>query len=194
LVFDEEEKPTYVFKICLIGSGAVGKTCIARRLCFDTFDVNTKLTIGIDFYTFDIPIIVKGEETFVRHTIWDFGGQEQFRRLFDYYIEGANGIFLIFELIRLETLIKLDWWYDQLKEHNLQERPKILVGTKLDLVESATKKQKIDELIIERFLAKHNEKDFIKTSAKENINILHSFKEMTKKILESHNLDYDKFV
>jgi len=194
LVFDEEEKPTYVFKICLIGSGAVGKTCIARRLCFDTFDVNTKLTIGIDFYTFDIPIIVKGEETFVRHTIWDFGGQEQFRRLFDYYIEGANGIFLIFELIRLETLIKLDWWYDQLKEHNLQERPKILVGTKLDLVESATKKQKIDELIIERFLAKHNEKDFIKTSAKENINILQSFKEMTKKILESHNLDYDKFV
>ena len=194
MVFDEEEKPTYVFKICLIGSGAVGKTCIARRLCFDTFDVNTKLTIGIDFYTFDIPIIVKGEETFVRHTIWDFGGQEQFRRLFDYYIEGANGIFLIFELIRLETLIKLDWWYDQLKEHNLQERPKILVGTKLDLVESATKKQKIDELIIERFLAKHNEKDFIKTSAKENINILHSFKEMTKKILESHNLDYDKFV
>ena len=194
MVFDEEEKPTYVFKICLIGSGAVGKTCIARRLCFDTFDVNTKLTIGIDFYTFDIPIIVKGEETFVRHTIWDFGGQEQFRRLFDYYIEGANGIFLIFELIRLETLIKLDWWYDQLKEHNLQERPKILVGTKLDLVESATKKQKIDELIIERFLAKHNEKDFIKTSAKENINILQSFKEMTKKILESHNLDYDKFI
>ena len=110
----EEEKPAYVFKICLIGSGAVGKTCIARRLCFDTFDANTQLTIGIDFYTYDIPIIVKGEETFVRHTIWDFGGQEQFKRLFNYYIDGANGIFLVFELVKLESLTRLDWWYDRL--------------------------------------------------------------------------------
>jgi small GTP-binding protein len=194
LNFEQEEKPAYVFKICLIGSGGIGKTCIARRLCFNTFDANTQLTIGIDFYTYDIPIIVKGEKTFVRHTIWDFGGQEQFKRLFNYYIDGANGIFLVFELIKLETLIKLDWWYDQLKEHNLQNRPKILIGTKLDLAQNVSKKQKIDELIIEQFLTKHDEKDYVKTSAKENINILLSFKEITKKILESHNLDYDKFI
>jgi len=190
----EEEKPAYVFKICLIGSGAVGKTCIARRLCFDTFDANTQLTIGIDFYTYDIPIIVKGEETFVRHTIWDFGGQEQFKRLFNYYIDGANGIFLVFELVKLESLTRLDWWYDRLVEHNLHERPKILIGTKLDLVQSESKKHKVDELIIEQFLTKHNEQDYVKTSSKENINVFHSFKEMTKKILESHNLDYDGFI
>ena len=190
----EEEKPAYVFKICLIGSGAVGKTCIARRLCFDTFDANTQLTIGIDFYTYDIPIIVKGEETFLRHTIWDFGGQEQFKRLFNYYIDGANGIFLVFELVKLESLTRLDWWYDRLVEHNLHERPKILIGTKLDLVQSESKKHKVDKLIIEQFLTKHNEKDYVKTSSKENINVFHSFKEMTKKILESHNLDYDGFI
>jgi len=194
LAFEEEEKPAYVFKICLIGSGAVGKTCIARRLCFDTFDANTQLTIGIDFYTYDIPIIVKGEETFVRHTIWDFGGQEQFKRLFNYYINGANGIFLVFELVKLESLTRLDWWYDRLVEHNLHERPKILIGTKLDLVQSESKKHKVDKLIIEQFLTKHNEKDYVKTSSKENINIFHSFKEITKKILESHNLDYDGFI
>ena len=190
----EEEKPAYVFKICLIGSGAVGKTCIARRLCFDTFDANTQLTIGIDFYTYDIPIIVKGEETFLRHTIWDFGGQEQFKRLFNYYIDGANGIFLVFELVKLESLTRLDWWYDRLVEHNLHERPKILIGTKLDLVQSESKKHKVDKLIIEQFLTKHNEQDYVKTSSKENINVFHSFKEMTKKILESHNLDYDGFI
>jgi small GTP-binding protein len=193
LAFEDEEKPAYVFKICLIGSGGVGKTCIARRLCFDTFDANTQLTIGIDFYTNDIPIIVKGEETFVRHTIWDFGGQEQFKRLFNYYIDGANGIFLVFELVKLESLTRLDWWYERLVEHNLEDRPKILIGTKLDLVQSEGKKNKIDELIIEQFLSNHNEKDYVKTSSKENINILHSFKEMTKKILKSHNLDYDRF-
>ncbi len=194
MAFQQEEKPAYIFKLVLIGSGGVGKTCIARRLCFDAFDANTQLTIGIDFYTYNIPIIVEGEETFVRHTIWDFGGQEQFRALFNYYIDGANGIFLVFELINIETLTRLDWWYDQLIEHNLHERPKILIGTKLDLVQNAGKKHKIDELIIDQFLTNHNEQDYVKTSSKENVNILHSFKEMTKKILDSHELDYDKIL
>jgi len=194
MAFQQEEKPAYIFKLVLIGSGGVGKTCIARRLCFDTFDANTQMTIGIDFYTYNIPIIVEGEETFVRHTIWDFGGQEQFRALFNYYIDGANGIFLVFELINIETLTRLDWWYDQLIGHNLHERPKILIGTKLDLVQNAGKKHKIDELIIDQFLTNHNEQDYVKTSSKENVNILHSFKEMTKKILDSHELDYDKIL
>jgi small GTP-binding protein len=194
LAFDEEEKPAYVFKLCLIGSGAVGKTCIARRLCFDTFDSNTQLTIGIDFYTYDIPIIVRGEETFVRHTIWDFGGQEQFRRLFNYYIDGANGIFLVFDLTKMETLVKLDWWIEQVEEHNLQNRPKILIGTKLDIINSGDKKKKIDDLVIEQFLNKHDEKDFVKTSSKDDINIQLSFKKMTEKILQAHRLDYDKII
>jgi len=194
MAFQQEEKPAYIFKLVLIGSGGVGKTCIARRLCFDTFDANTQMTIGIDFYTYNIPIIVQGEETFVRHTIWDFGGQEQFRQLFNYYIDGANGIFLVFELINIETLTRLDWWYNQIIEHNLHERPKILIGTKLDLVQNAGKKHKIDELIIKQFLTNHSEQDYVKTSSKENVNIIHSFKEMTKKILVSHELDYDKIL
>ena len=189
-----EPQPRYVFKICLIGSGGVGKTCIARRLCFDTFDARTQMTIGIDFYTYDIPIIVKSEETFVRLTIWDFGGQEQFKNLFSYYISGANGIFLVFDLLEMETLTRLDWWYEQLITYNLQNHPKILIGTKLDLVETVDKKHKIDELIIEQFLKRHNEKDFIRTSSKENTNIIKSFKELVKKVLEAHSLDYEKIV
>ncbi len=194
MTFHQEVGPTYIFKLVLIGSGGVGKTCIARRLCFDTFDANTQLTIGIDFYTYDIPIVVEGEETFVRHTIWDFGGQEQFKKLFKYYIDGADGIFLVFELVNMETLTRLDWWYDQIKAYQLHNRPKILIGTKLDLIQGNSGKQKIDDLIIEQFLNNHNEKDYVKTSSKENINILHTFKEMTKKILDSHQLDYDKIL
>ncbi|MFX0042749.1 MAG: Rab family GTPase [Candidatus Hodarchaeota archaeon] len=187
----EREGPLYVFKICLIGDGGVGKTCIARRLCFNTFNANTQLTIGIDFYTYDIPIIAKGKKNTVRLSIWDFGGQEQFKKLFKYYINGANGIFLVFDLLKMDTLIKLDWWYDNLIEYNLQDCPKVLIGTKLDLVK---KKQKVDDFTIENFLEKHDEKDFLKTSSKENMNILHSFKEMTKKIMDSHELDYDEIL
>jgi small GTP-binding protein len=189
--FQKEDRPTYIFKICLIGSGGVGKTCIARRLCLNTFDANTQLTIGIDFYTYEIPIIVKDNKTFVRLTIWDFGGQEQFKKLFNYYIDGANGIFLVFDLTNMESLTRLNWWYARLLEYNLQDRPKILLGTKLDLVQSDNK---IDELIIGQFLKSHGEKDYVKTSSKENKNVLYSFKEILRKILDSRQLDYDKIL
>jgi len=189
----EHIQPRYIFKICLIGSGGVGKTCIARRLCFNSFNAKTQLTVGIDFYTYDIPVVVKGDEVFTRLSIWDFGGQEQFKTLFSYYVNGANGIFLVFDLLNMESLIKLDWWYDNLTKFKVHDRPKTLVGTKHDLVQGIDKKYKVDKFIIEQFLQDHNEKDFVKTSSKENRNIIYCFKEMTKKIMQSHNLDYDKF-
>jgi len=190
----EETKPRYVFKICLIGSGGVGKTCMARRLCLNTFSSSTQLTVGIDFYTHDIPFIVKEDETFARLSIWDFGGQEQFKTLFGYYINGTNGIFLVFDLLNMQSLIKLDWWYDNLKDYNLQNHPKILIGTKHDLVQGDNKKYKVDKYVIEQFLQNHNEKEFVKTSSKESKNIVYIFKEMTKKIMHSHNLEYDRFL
>ncbi|MFX1336990.1 MAG: Rab family GTPase [Promethearchaeota archaeon] len=186
--------PAYIFKICLLGAGAAGKTCIARRLCYDTFDVNTKLTIGIDFYTYDLPIIINNEENFIRLSIWDFGGQEQFKRLFTYYINGANGIFMVFELINLQSLVNLDWWYERLVEQNVTDSPKIVIGTKQDLVSQVDEKTKINDLIIEQFLKRHNEKDFIRTSSKDNININRCFKEISIKILDLHELAYDRLL
>ena len=184
----EDRNIRYIFKICLIGSGGVGKTCIAKRLCFNSFNAATQLTVGTDFYSYEIPIIVKGDEVFARLSIWDFGGQEQFKTLFSYYINGADGIFLVFDLLKMESLIKLDWWYDNLIQHKLQNCPKILVGTKHDLAKGVDKEFKVDKYIIEQFLQNHNEKQFVKTSSKENENIISSFKEMTKRIMNTHNL------
>ena len=190
MTLETEEQPSYIFKICLLGGGGVGKTCVARRLCFDTFDANTKLTIGLDFYIYDgIKIVIDGEESFIRHSLWDFGGQEQFKRLFSYYIHGANGIFMVFNLFNLNnTLLGLDWWYDQLTKFNHDDTPKILVGCKNDLVEE----NKVKTLIIENFRKRHDEVPFYRTSAKENQNIRKVFIEISKLILEKNNFEYDK--
>ena len=188
-----EEKPVYIFKICLIGNGGVGKTCIARRLCFDTFDANTRLTIGIDFYTYDLPIIVADKETYVRLSIWDFGGQEQFKKMFSYYINGANGIFLVFSLYNLNnTLLGLDWWDEHLHKLNHASTPKILVGCKNDLVKNGKKKMR--ELVIENFRKKQGKIPYYKTSSKENCNIRKIFVDMTKLILDANNFKYDKIL
>jgi len=190
--FAREEQPYYIFKICLLGQGGVGKTCIARRLCFNTFDANTRLTIGIDFYTYDLPIIVDGKETFIRLSLWDFGGQEQFKQMFSYYINGAMGIFMVFSLFNLNnTLLGLDWWYEHLFKQNQIETPKLLIGCKNDL---AKKHENVDELVIENFRKKHDKVEFFKSSAKENYNVREPFVEMTKKILNTHSFKYDKFL
>ena len=188
------ERPYYVFKICLLGMAAVGKTCIAKRLCFDTFDAENRITIGIEFYTYNLPIIIKSKETYVRVSLWDFGGQEQFKRLFPYYINGVNGLFLVFDLSDLQSLIKLDWWFEQLEKHDNQNVPKIVIGAKYDLIDEENKKVKVNDLIISQFLDKHGEKCFFKTSSKENINVTEIFKQLVKYILEANKFDYDKIL
>jgi len=188
---NDDLKPIYIFKICILGQERVGKTCIAKRLCFDTFDVDTKETLGIEFYTKDLPIIVNGEETFIRISIWDFGGREQFKKLFPYYINGANGIFMVFNLIDLQTLLRLDWWYERLDDYNHAITPRMCIGAKNDLVKIADEKTRVDDLVIKRFMERHEENDFYKTSSKENYNIELIFKKLVIKILEKNILDYD---
>lgn len=192
MIFGQEEHPAYIFKLCLIGNGGVGKTCIARRLCFDTFDANTKLTIGIDFYTHDLPIMIKGEKHIVRLSIWDFGGQEQFKKMFSYYIHGANGIFLVFSLFNLNnSLLGLDWWNDHLFKLNHKTTPKMLIGCKADLVKDP---EKVNDLVIENFRKKHDNIPFYKTSSKEGYNIRSIFVEMVKTLLDDHGFEYDKIL
>jgi Ras-related protein Rab-11A len=185
-------KPIYIFKVVLLGQERVGKTCIAKRLCFDTFDVDTKETLGIEFYTYDFPIIVSGDITFVRISIWDFGGREQFKKLFPYYINGANGIFMVFNLVDLQTLLRLDWWYERLGEYNHGGTPRMFIGAKNDLVDQIDEKSRVDDLVIDRFMNRHEEVDFFRTSSKDNCNIKEIFKELVIKILDRNKLDYDR--
>lgn len=182
-------QPDYLLKICLIGDGGVGKTCIARRLCHNTFSLDTQLTVGIDFYTYEFSIIVEDEENLIKLLIWDFGGQDQFKVLFRSYVAGVNGMFFVFDLLRIESLMKLEWWYNKIIEYDLQNTPKIMIGSKLDLAELESKQLKVDKVLIEEFLQRHKEKDYLATSAKDNINISLIFKELIQKIF-----DYQDFV
>ena len=42
---------------------------------------------------------------------------------------------MVFSLIDLQTLLRLDWWYERLGEHNHAETPRMFIGAKNDLVE-----------------------------------------------------------
>ena len=188
------DHPHFIFKVCIIGLGGVGKTCIAKRFCFNTFETETKMTIGINFYTYDLPILVDGQKENLRLSIWDFGGQEQFKKLFPYYVNGANGLFMCFNLVNVHSLLSLDWWYEQLAKYEVENVPRIVLGTKQDLIERVEDKIRVEDAIIDSFLEKHNEKDFFRTSSKDNININECFKSLSKKVLDGISLHYDKLL
>lgn len=190
MTFHLEGEPAHVFKLCLIGNSGAGKLSIVRRICFNIFDADTKLTIGVDFYTYDMPIIIKNQRTFIRFSIWNFG--EQFRHIFNYYIHGANGIFLVFSLEDLNTaLVELDWWVEWLQKHVPEDIPKMLVGCKLDLIKD---KRELNHAIMTYVLKKYKNMPYYATSSKDNLNIRKIFEEMAKVILDKNELDYDKIL
>jgi hypothetical protein len=99
---------------------------------------------------------------------------------------------MVFNLIDLQTLLRLDWWYEKLIDYNHGLTPRMCIGAKNDLVKSVDDKAKVDDLVIKRFMERHEENDFYKTSSKENYNIKLIFKELVIKILEKNKLDYDR--
>jgi len=101
---------------------------------------------------------------------------------------------MVFSLINLQTLINLDWWYDQLTKNNHLTTPKMIIGTKSDLVNEENEKYQVDNLIMKQFMKKHEEFEFLKTSAKIDYNIKERFREIVKKILDNNKLEYDKFL
>ncbi len=94
----------------------------------------------------------------------------------------------------MQSLLDLDWWYDKLIENAMINQPKILIGTKLDLVNQVEPGFVIDELFINEFIEKHNEHEIIKTSSKDNVNIRKIFKEMVKKLLDFQEFDYERLL
>lgn len=187
---NQENEPYLIIKISLLGVGGVGKTSLAKRLCHNQFDPNSKATIGVDFFKYDIPIIIDNNETVIRLSIWDFGGQENFKQFFTSYIIGTNGIMMVFDLKNINSLLGLEWWWKKLIAYGLNKVPKIIIGTKNDLIDYNDNKKKIYEAAIKKNICKYEEKDFIKTSSKENFNIFKCFRELTRKVLEKNLINY----
>ena len=154
------------------------------------------MTIGINFHSINLPIYNTENsddqgETLVSNSIFDFGGQERFRPLIPKFLKGADGALLVFNLISPESFEYLDFWYDQLiqqvKGSNI---PKILVGSKKDLIETTPKEKLVDETRIQTFLKEKNLIGYYKTSALENYNVIHVFKDLNNLMLKNNQSKY----
>ncbi len=154
----------YKLKILTAGEGAVGKTTYLQRYTTGSFLESLKLTIGVEFFT--KTVIIDDNECYL--IIWDFGGQNQFRRILPSYVAGAHGALFMFDLTRIVQSLKNveDWWRVLTKHGDI---PIILLGTKLDLV--TVKLTPYDFEYIKSVKKDYNFVEYMETSSKTGENI-----------------------
>ncbi|MFX1417889.1 MAG: Rab family GTPase [Promethearchaeota archaeon] len=168
----------YVFKVILIGPGAVGKTSLLHRFVEDKFSFRYKLTIGADFLS---KIIQKNEET-IKLQIWDIGGQDRYKFLRASFFDGANGALIVFDLSRWHTFEELEEWLSDLREYAGKKIPFVLIGNKVDLID---KKDEIYERESAQVFAKTESTYYIETSAKTGENVEAAFLDLTNKMIKN---------
>ena len=194
--YTQEKKILYTFKTVIVGPPSAGKTCLFNRFCFNSFNFDTSLTIGVNFHSIDLKIRFENEikshkETYNVLSIFDFGGQERFKALIPKFLGGANGVLLVFDLTSKNSFEQLEFWYDQILENaNGLNIPKLLVGSKSDLVSSTTIENLVPEEKILNFIQEKNMDGFFKTSSLQNQNVLSVFKELNNLMLKHLDTQY----
>ena len=175
------ESPDFNFKIVTIGQSSVGKTSIILRYTENTFNKNTLLTtLGVDYKTKEIKI----ENRKVSLSIWDTAGQEKFNHLTKQYYKGADGVLLVFDLTNKDSYNKLQFWYDEVKNHlQLSEIGLILIGNKSDDIEHREISQNQGNEFASKLLASYLE---VSAATKDNIN--QSFKLLILEIFRKRGL------
>ncbi len=164
-------------KICLVGEGAVGKTCLIRRFIHDQFDDRYISTLGAKVSKKEIHIDANESSVDVDMTIWDIMGEKGFRELLkEAYFHGAQGVIAVCDVTRMDTLTDLDEWVAAVVKVT-GKIPVEFLANKADLKEQ----QAITAADLES-AAKTHDAPFLFTSAKTGENVEHAFSELAKLI------------
>jgi small GTP-binding protein len=156
-----------LFKVIIVGDGAVGKTTLATHFTYGKFIEYYKMTIGVDFFVKDV--LIGGDV--VKLQIWDTAGQERFAFIRPTYYQGTSGGLMVFDVNRLESFNNLDNWLKEVNS-NCSNIPLILLGNKIDLDMRQVKKSKAEKY------AKKNNILYYETSAKTGELVLDVFSEL----------------
>ena len=174
----ENNGSRFAFKLCIFGSGGVGKTTLIRRFVTKIFEEDIKMTIGADFSIKHVT--VEGKKVTLR--IWDFAGEERFRVLLPSFAKGADGGVFMFDITRNSSLKNLPEWLDVFKQGEGCHRgiPIIMIGGKLDLHDrrSVYSKDAVD------LAHKYNLYDYLECSAKTGENVEIFFHKLTRVLME----------
>uniref|UniRef100_A0A7E4ZUU2 Ras-related protein Rab-21 n=1 Tax=Panagrellus redivivus TaxID=6233 RepID=A0A7E4ZUU2_PANRE len=163
-----------VFKVVLLGEGAVGKSSILLRYIENKFNNKHLSTTQASFATRKLTVNGKTVEL----NIWDTAGQEKYHSLGPIYYRGSQGAMLIYDITDTRSFERIKNWVRELQEVLKGTATLLVVGNKVDL--DATRQ-------IQRETAEEYAKSvgalYAECSAKENIDIDALFETITKAMM-----------
>lgn len=161
------------FKVCLLGSFAVGKTSLIRQYVKGIFDEKYQTTLGVKIDKKTVTI----NDELLELILWDLAGDDEFITVQKSYLRGSAAVVLVADGTRSETLdiaIKL-------KEKvfsSIGEVPFVLLINKKDLFDSWT----VDQKKVKQL--KEDGWNLIYTSAREKASVESVFQNITLQILQ----------
>ncbi|VDL59072.1 unnamed protein product [Hymenolepis diminuta] len=171
----DDDKYDYLFKIVLIGDSGVGKSNLLSRFTRNTFNLESKTTIGVEFATRSVRI----DDKVVKAQIWDTAGQERYRAITSAYYRGAVGALLVYDIAKKITFDNVGVWLKELQTNADRNIVTMLVGNKCDLRHLRTVNQSDAKA-----LAESNGLHFIETSALDSTNVELAYTSLLTEILK----------
>ncbi|KAL5533194.1 hypothetical protein ACEPAF_4970 [Sanghuangporus sanghuang] len=171
----------YVLKFIICGDAAVGKSSLLVRLTDQRFLANPDPTLGVEFGS--KLIYIPEEDKTVKLQCWDTAGTESFRSITRSYYRGAAGCLLVYDVTSRTSFENARTWLDDVREHADPNLTCILVGNKVDLVETGARPREVTAEQGEAW-AQENGLLFVEASAKSGLNVEHAFFAASKDILD----------
>ncbi|OEL37140.1 Ras-related protein RABA2a [Dichanthelium oligosanthes] len=163
----------YLFKVVLIGDSGVGKSNLLSRFTRNTFSLDSKSTIGVEFATRTIQV----EGKTIKAQIWDTAGQERYRAITSAYYRGAVGALLVYDVTKGTTFENVKRWLNELRGHADANTVIMLIGNKTDLGHLRAVAQEDATALAER-----EGLSFVETSALDATNVDRAFETLLTEI------------
>lgn len=175
------EEPRMKLKVCLVGEAAVGKTSLIHRFVHDQFTGEYIATLGTKVTKKDLKVEVPGtgRKDRIAVLIWDIMGQKKVLDLMrEGYFHGAQGLLMVYDLTRPETLRELEGWRSFV-ENVVGDVPSYLLCNKADLVDKGELETGELEAAKKRWGCPS-----ILTSAKSGEGVEDAFEDLARRILQ----------
>ena len=169
-------------KIVLIGDSGVGKSNLVNRFINGNFTEGLTNTIAVDFFVKDLII----NNQIIKVQFWDTAGQEKYRAIANAYYKNAQGAIIVYDITSQESFENVHKWLQELNEFGEKGITILLVGNKIDLVDSRQVSVEEGQKISEAKGA-----FFFETSAKTNQDkmVTKAFDKLISEILSKIDLD-----
>ncbi len=178
----------FVFKITVVGDGAVGKTSLIKQFTKGDFSGEYIMTLGAQFTKYKEEV----EGTPCELFFWDIAGQDTFAKLRKTFYKGSKAAIIVFSHEDTkhgeESFKNVSMWYNDITK-NVKNIPIVLFGNKIDLIDrdSLNNKDKASSNANVDILKKKIDFDgYYTTSALTGEGVPEAFRTLIKKL-------YDKF-